>query len=275
MQAWNEVQAKLAGNSSERRRSQIESGALLGGLVFDDRGNRMSPTYTSRKRGRYRYYVSQAFLHDRKNEAGSRPRVNADNLERIVIETLRGEQTKDGSGNAETQAAEIWNQEVRDGVRQAVTRIVVHAHEIEIVLSRTVAEPTVEKELSSVPETEATLRAPLPDCRPRARKQILVSGNSESSLRRVDQALILALARARTWLRALRRGDYKDTAQIARRFGLSEAHVRRILRLAFLAPDIVEAIVEGRQPRTLTVKILLRSIPLAWTNQRAALGFFQ
>jgi hypothetical protein len=54
---------------------------------------------------------------------------------------------------------------------------------------------------------------------------------------------------------------------------LSDPHVRRLLRFACLAPDIVAAIVEGRQPRTLTVKRLLQGIPLAWSDQRAAFGF--
>jgi len=70
----------------------------------------------------------------------------------------------------------------------------------------------------------------------------------------------------------LQRGEFADTAEIARRHGLSEAHVRRLLRFAYLAPDIVEAIVEGRQPRTLTVKLLLQGIPLDWSDQRAAFG---
>jgi hypothetical protein len=48
--------------------------------------------------------------------------------------------------------------------------------------------------------------------------------------------------------------------------------VRRLLRFAYLAPDIVEAIAEGRQPRTLTVKLLLQGIPLDWSDQRAAFG---
>ena len=241
----------------------------------------MSPTYTIRKRGRYRYYVSQALLRDRKSEAGSRTRVNADDLEQVVIESLRQEQKKDAPDKANTQAGEFgtgenWNRETRDYVRKSVTRIVVHAHEIEMVLAITTsgtATATLDEEKGLAPGTIAILRAPLPDSRPRARKQILIPGNSRAELRSVDQALILALARARTWLRALRSGKDENITQIAHRFDLNEAHVRRILRLAFLAPDIVEAIVEGRQPRTLTVKILLRSIPLAWTDQRASLGF--
>ena len=74
-------------------------------------------------------------------------------------------------------------------------------------------------------------------------------------------------------MRALRQAEFVDTAEIAQRFALSEPHVRRLLRFVYLAPDIVEAIVEGRQPRILTVKLLLRGIPLDWADQRAAFGF--
>jgi hypothetical protein len=71
----------------------------------------------------------------------------------------------------------------------------------------------------------------------------------------------------------LRIGTYADTTEIARRFKLNDAHVRRLLRFGYLAPDIVESIVEGRQPRSLTVKRLLPGIPCAWSEQRAVFGF--
>lgn len=74
-------------------------------------------------------------------------------------------------------------------------------------------------------------------------------------------------------MRALRQAEFVDTAEIAQRIALSEPHVRRLLRFIYLAPDIVEAIVEGRQPRILTVKVLLRGISLDWADQRAAFGF--
>jgi hypothetical protein len=61
-------------------------------------------------------------------------------------------------------------------------------------------------------------------------------------------SLVLAVARGRTWA-ALRRGEYADIAAIAGECGLGESYVRRMLRLAYLAPDVVEAIAEGRQPR--------------------------
>jgi hypothetical protein len=85
---WNGVQARLAENRMTRRKSWVESGALLGGLIYDDRGNIMSPTYSVRRGNRYRYYISSALLDDRKASAGTRARVNADNVERLMVEVL-------------------------------------------------------------------------------------------------------------------------------------------------------------------------------------------
>ena len=68
---WRAVQDRLAANRTIRRKSRIETGALLGGLIYDDRGNIMSPTYSIRRGNRYRYYISSALLHDRRPDAGS------------------------------------------------------------------------------------------------------------------------------------------------------------------------------------------------------------
>ena len=64
---WRAVQDRLAANRTIRRKSRIETGALLGGLIYDDRGNIMSPTYSIRRGYRYRYYISSALLHDRRS----------------------------------------------------------------------------------------------------------------------------------------------------------------------------------------------------------------
>jgi Recombinase len=88
---WSAVQARLAENRGTRRKARVETGALLGGLIFDDRGHIMSPTYSLRRGNRYRYYISSALLHDRKANAGSRTRVNADEMERLVVGVLSQE----------------------------------------------------------------------------------------------------------------------------------------------------------------------------------------
>jgi hypothetical protein len=85
--------------------------------------------------------------------------------------------------------------------------------------------------------------------------------------------LIFAIARTKSWMRDLRSGKSADTTEIARRFQLSDSHVRRILRFEYLAPDPIEAIVDGRQPQSMTVKRLLKGIPCNWADQRVAFGF--
>jgi hypothetical protein len=112
--------------------------------------------------------------------------------------------------------------------------------------------------------------ASLPALRPRARKEVVIVDGHTT--RRINHALILAIARAKTWMQDLRCGKYENTIEIARQFNLNDAHVRRLLRFGYLAPDIVEAIIEGRQPRSLTVKRLLKGIPCAWADQRTAFG---
>src|SRR5215469_6355371 len=87
-EVWRAVQQRLTENCATRRKSRVETGALLGGLIYDDRGKIMSPTYSIRRGNRYRYYISSALLHDRRSEAGTRARVNADDIERLVIQVL-------------------------------------------------------------------------------------------------------------------------------------------------------------------------------------------
>jgi site-specific DNA recombinase len=271
---WNAVQSKLSGNVLQQRRTRIESGALLGGLIFDDRGNRMSPTYTMRRGNRYRYYISRGLMQDRREGAGALSRVEAHDVERLVVEALGLALSRDDL--AADAASGMWNMETRTMVRESVERVVVHDEEIQIVLTMRAENPATATANGGDDGTAATiLKVSLPPARPRARKEILVPGNAGSRPRLIDQALILALARARSWMRALRRGEHADTIEIAGRFGLSDPHVRRLLRFAYLAPDIVEAIVEGRQPRSLTVKLLLRGIPLAWCDQRTAFGIIR
>ena len=266
---WRAVQDRLAANRTIRRKSRIETGALLGGLIHDDRGNIMSPTYSIRRGNRYRYYISSALLHDRRPDAGSLARINADDVERLVVAVLgrelsRPELLADGPSAG-------WSAETRTLVRDTVERVVIQSGQVQIT-----RRPAATSAAGDPPDEDGDPRQvhvePLPAPRPRARKEIIVPGGRDSPPRRLNQALILAIARAKSWMRDLRGGKYADTMDIARQSQLSDAHVRRILRFGYLAPDIVEAIVEGRQPRSLTVKRLLQGIPCAWADQRTAFG---
>jgi site-specific DNA recombinase len=267
---WNAVQARLAGNRKTRRQARIESGAILSGLIFDDRGNRMSPTYTISRGNRYRYYISQAQLRGKRT--GSRHRISADDVERLIVEHLCRQRAR--TDLTDDLATGVWSAETRELILSTVDRVVIHRDEIEVALKIKEADGAASSvDVDEKNESARTIKLSLRPARPRERKEIIVPSNSGTQPHRVDQELILALARARSWIRALRQGEFVDTAEIAQRFRLSDPHVRRLLRFTYLAPDIVEAIVEGRQPRILTVKLLLKGIPLEWADQRAAFGF--
>jgi site-specific DNA recombinase len=86
---WSAVEARLLANRGARRRSRLETGSLVTGLIFDHRGNLMSPSYSVRRGKRYRYYVSRGLVRGaRKEDAGSYCRVGAEDLERQVVEVL-------------------------------------------------------------------------------------------------------------------------------------------------------------------------------------------
>ncbi len=92
--------------------------------------------------------------------------------------------------------------------------------------------------------------------------------------RKVDQALLKAVARSSVWFEELASGRVSSLAAIARREGIMRGYVERLARLAFVAPAIVEAICQGRQPAELSAEALLNRVklPLAWQAQKDALG---
>ena len=88
---------------------------------------------------------------------------------------------------------------------------------------------------------------------------------------RVDDTLVKALARAFRWRRLLETGFHGTVDEIARAERINDSYVSRILRLTLLAPDIVEAILDGRQPPELTLARLMKPFPAAWEEQRVEL----
>jgi hypothetical protein len=103
------------------------------------------------------------------------------------------------------------------------------------------------------------------------RKQILSPSGSApwSSAPRVDTALLKAVVRAYRWREMLEGGEYSSAAELARAEKVNDSYLSRVLRLTLLAPEIVEAIVAGKQSSTLQVDDLLKPLPLDWQRQRS------
>jgi hypothetical protein len=104
-------------------------------------------------------------------------------------------------------------------------------------------------------------------------KLIVPAGAGGIPRSRPNPTLLKALARAHSWAASLLSGQASSIRTIAQAERLTERYVARITPLAFLAPDIIEAILEGTQPRDLTLAELCQRLPLAWREQRHTLGF--
>jgi hypothetical protein len=85
---------------------------------------------------------------------------------------------------------------------------------------------------------------------------------------RIDNTMIKAIARAHRWKRLLETSEYGSVAELAAAEKINESYVCRVLRLTLLAPDIVEVVLDGRQPTELQMDVLLRPFPAEWCKQR-------
>src|SRR6267378_440221 len=105
------------------------------------------------------------------------------------------------------------------------------------------------------------------------RKQILSPPGAApwSAAPRVDGALTKAVVRAHRWRQMLESGEYTSSAELAKAHKVNDSYLSRILRLTLIAPDIIEAILTGRQPSTLQLDDLLKPLPAAWELQHSAL----
>lgn len=117
-----------------------------------------------------------------------------------------------------------------------------------------------------------TVHIPLTFRKRGGRKLVVTPDGAEWAPRpRVDNAMVKALARAFRWRRMLDEGVYGTLEELARAKGVHVTYVSRVLRLTLLAPDLVEAILDGRQPKQLQLDGLLQGFPLVWKQQEAAI----
>jgi hypothetical protein len=117
-----------------------------------------------------------------------------------------------------------------------------------------------------------TVRIPISIRKRGGRKLVLTPDGTHTSAspsRRIDNAMVKAIARAFRWREMLEKGTHATIAEIAAAEKINESYVGRVLRLTLLAPDIVEAILSGRQPPKLQLESMLRRFPVAWQGQRA------
>jgi len=261
------VRQKSLAQWSHRTIVRNKSDHLLTGLLFDDAGHRMVPTHATKAGIRYRYYVSAPFLHGEAKtaSAGSISRVPAADIEDIVRKSIK-EHLAARQDSSITNAVRL---EDRD-LTHLITEIVVRDDRLVIRLK-----PGHADETSDAPENQSLT---IPWQKPPSRKsrQILLPHNVSRSEVRPEQferraRLVSAIARGRRWLDDVISGRVTTVAQLCTRERCSVRQVNMTISLAFLAPNLVKAAVEGRLPRGIGVE-RLRDPPTEWSRQFEALG---
>jgi site-specific DNA recombinase len=264
---FDAVQQKLTEQWSHRNHAKTKSDHLLTGLLFDDAGHRMVPTHATKDGIRYRYYVSLPHLKGESKTAavGSVSRVPAPEIEDIVVLSL-GQNLIDQKGRPVSSVAQPSD---RQTLLDQITRVDVYEDRLTIQLK---SDDTDESDSSDRRSFSIPWRKPPSK---RARQILLPHGASRREVRpeRIERRarLVNAIARGRRWLDELVSGSITDVEQIAAREHCSVRQVNMTISLAFLAPDLVRAAVEGRLPRGIGVE-RLREAPAEWTRQFEALG---
>jgi site-specific DNA recombinase len=265
---FDAVQQKLTAQWTTRSTTRNASAHLLTGLLFDDVGHRMVPTHATKAGIRYRYYVSLPHLYGESKIAsvGSVSRIPATEIEDIVVKSINEHLI----AHRERPASGVANVGDRKLSIERAERIDVHEDRLVIRLK------SVDGEEASDAADENLISIAWQKPPPRRSRQILVPrGVSKSDVRptRIERRarVVSAIARGRRWLDEIVSGSVTDVQHIAAREKCSARQVNMTISLAFLAPDLVRAAVEGRLPRGIGVE-RLRDAPAEWSRQFEALG---
>ena len=125
------------------------------------------------------------------------------------------------------------------------------------------------------PVQTVTVEVPFTIRKRGGRKQVITPDGASawvSPRTRIDSTMIKAIARGFRWRKLLETGVYGTIEEIATAEKINSSYVSRVLRMTLLAPSVVEAILDGRQPTKVTLAVLMRPFPVAWEEQVEA-GF--
>ena len=276
--AWDEVQAQLTSRKSGTKRggSNIRSRSLLVGKIVDETGSTLSPSHAGSHDRRHRYYVSQPLLEGRKSSSHNGGwRLPGDHLERtvsaLVLERL-GSQSASAKvlttiTDTRTLAQVGGEADDQPGLLDLVEQVRIAPQILEIKLERTILAARLETEPEAIAAEFLEISAPFQTRRRGVETRLLIGDDPMM----IDPVLLKLVARGTSWWQAILAG--KTIAQIAREEGVCNRQITSHLPAAFIAPDILERIVDGRQPPLLTASWLRNTdLPMLWEDQRRMLG---
>jgi DNA invertase Pin-like site-specific DNA recombinase len=272
---FDAVRCKLDTQRNDTRTARIASGAPLMGRIFDDRGNRMTPTSKLKKGVRYCYYISTALVQGQATKAGSVARVPAELIERLVTDAVqkRMQQSRPATKEGKKDHTAVDAVSV---VRDHVERVDVLPTTLKVQLSAMLI-PAEAKNKNSTLGKPVILSIPWTKSPSKVAREIFPplepSQRIDKRPIRVETRarLVQAITQGQRWVGELTDGAVSSIQEIVTREGCSLRQVNRAMTLAFLSPRLVEAAVAGKLPRGIGVATI-HQLPAGWSKQYAALG---
>jgi hypothetical protein len=271
---------------------------LLAGLIFDETGDRLSPSHAIKNGKHYRYYISHRLKRTTRSE-GEGWRLPAGELERTVCDALTSLLTdekrlidalelQDRSPqlqqrmlrHADHLAGQLTGsrpEQQRKLIKAIIRRIRIQPGRLTMDVNRSRLADILtgsdgEPSHSSSVHDDLCVEVPFEIKRRGVEAKLIVARGME---RKPDETLVMLVAKAHRWMNQLTEETDLSIAALAAREAVGRSDLGRILPLAFLAPDIIDAIVAGTHPVDLTASRLRRTghLPFEWSAQRDLLGF--
>lgn len=284
---WDQVQAQLDSNRVRHGRNEgAQRRSLLNARIFDVTNAPLSPSHANKGGKRYLYYVSTGTNGD----AGSRPalRLPAAEIEQAVLDRLDRLLSdpillteKLGVGHEHLDRIATRAEAIRrrlqhpsadrdDVTRQLLDRLVVDRDRARLHWSRAGLHRLLGIELTSEDRPNLVEEIAIKVKRQGQGKRIFLPAGEQKSA--PNQTLIKAVVRAHAWRRMLESEDGLSVRQLAARQNLSHRYINRLLPLAWLAPDVIDAILDGAQLPEVSLDQLTAEFPIEWAEQRRLLA---
>ncbi len=264
---WDAVQKKLQVHAVRDSPTRRTASSPLLGKTFDESGRALTPTHAIKSGRRYRYYISLPT----DGEKRSAWRLPANEIEGRV---------EDVAAEALSDKAAIVSAALAEGAPEKQIEVLLDHPQTRDILSRiesaqlTANSLRVRVRLDCVHPVTIERTVEIQMRRRGVERRLIIPGAAVKASTPPDPALVQAVARGMRWWQMLVSGQVATVKEIAKAAGVTDRYVSRMLPLAFLAPDIVEAVVKGGQPVGLTAESLTRKqLPIRWADQRTSLGF--
>lgn len=291
---FNKAQEFLEKNRNNNKcKITAKSPSLLAGKLFDDNGNRMTPSHSNKKGKRYRYYVSQALIQGNINQGGTITKIPAGEIETFIQKEVKDFLADKDKLQEYISGFDVHKQKLifskastfdltNNFMRAILAKVVLFKDKIEIIICKNqlvkgleciITESPLLDEAKNEPEKAIMISKDVRISTTSRKGSVLVVNNVESKEVNINPFLVNIIAKGHYWNKQIREGQFETAKEIAES---EEEHnvdyIKKAIRLNILSPRIVESILSGSQPADLTVEKLCSIKTLDWAEQEKILS---